>query len=153
MPAMHAPFPSRSGGGTPLGDLLLRLAVGGMLIPHGLGRLFGVGGQGLERNGAWLESNGLPAGETVALLLGSLELGGGVLIVLGLLTRPVAWAAFGAIALSALLHWPNGYFWLTGGPSTNAGRWSMVWGLAVLAVAVQGAGAWSLDALRRRPTR
>jgi putative oxidoreductase len=133
-----------------LGDVLLRLSVGGMLIPHGLGRLFGAGGQGLARNGAWLEANGVPAGELVALSLGALELVGGVLIVVGLLTRPMAFAVAGAIAISVLLHWPNGYFWLTGGPPSNAGRWSIVWGAAVLAIALRGAGGYSLDEFRRR---
>lgn len=133
-----------------LGDVLLRLSVGGMLIPHGLGRLFGLGGQGIERNGAWLESNGLPAGEASAILLGTLELAGGVLIVVGLLTRPVAIAVASVIAFSVLLHWPNGYFWLTGGPPSNAGRWSIVWAAAVLAIALRGAGGYSIDEIRRR---
>jgi putative oxidoreductase len=134
----------------PYGGVLLRIVVGAMLIPHGIGRLFGIGGQGLAGNAAWLETNGLAAGEMLAALMGVMELLGGILIMLGLLTRPVALVIVALIALQVLLYWPNGYFWLTGGPSSNAGRWSIVWALAVLAVALQGSGERSLDGVLRR---
>jgi putative oxidoreductase len=86
------------------------------------------------------------------VLVSLLELGGGLLVVLGLATRVVV-ALFGATMVGAalLVHLPNGFYAQNGG-------WELVGLLAALCVAllVSGAGRYSVDAViadRRRASR
>jgi putative oxidoreductase len=65
-----------------LGKLLLRLAVGGLMLFHGLHKLFGVG---LSAACWW---KGLPGFIAYGVLIG--EVVAPILIILGLFTRPAA---------------------------------------------------------------
>jgi putative oxidoreductase len=79
-----------------LGLLILRLAVGGLLIVHGLQKAFGWwGGTGLDGFKTWLEQAGFQHADIVTYVATGGELAIGVLLVLGLFT-PVA--AAGALA-------------------------------------------------------
>lgn len=66
--------------------LLLRLWLGAMMIVHGYGKVFG----GLERFTAGVEKMGFPAPELFAWAAALSEFGGGILLILGLFTRPAA---------------------------------------------------------------
>jgi putative oxidoreductase len=114
----------------------LRIILGFLLIPHGLQKLFGLlGGKQVE---------------LVSLLglAGVIELFGGILILVGLFTRPVAFVVSGfAAAAYFIAHSPQG-FW----PILNRGELAVVYCFVYLYLSAAGGGEWSLDRLlRSRP--
>ncbi|PTA50854.1 oxidoreductase [Shewanella morhuae] len=124
--------------------LALRIPIGIILIAHGSQKLFGwFGGYGLEGTGQWMASIGLTPGYLMALMAGSSEFFGGLLLLLGLLTRPTALIlSFTMIVAIFSVHIGNGLFLANNGYE---------FGLALLAatasLAVSGAGKLSLDNL------
>lgn len=77
---------------------------------------------------------------------GILEFFGGLCILLGLFTRPVAFVLSGQMAVAYFMaHAPNG-FW----PLANRGELAVLYCFAFLYLAAAGGGAWSLDNLLRR---
>ena len=122
---------------------LIRAATGLMLMPHGAQKLFGwFGGYGLEGTGGFFsQSLGLEPGLFWAALVGGVEFFGGLLLVLGLLTRPAALAVATLMAVAVLkVHLPNGFFWTSGGY-----EYPLLWGLIALAIAFKGGAELSLD--------
>ena len=114
---------------------LLRIGAGLLFMEHGLQKLFGMfGGMG-------------PQGGTVPLnsmfgLAGVLEFGGGILLILGFLTRPVALIlAIEMISAFFIAHAPRG-----GMPIQNGGELPLLYSLAFLALFGLGAGPLSVDA-------
>ena len=92
----------------------LRVGAGVIFMAHGAQKLFGwFGGYGLEGTGGWMESIGLAPGYLMALMAGSAEFFGGLLLVLGLLVRPSA-AVLAITMLVAIfaVHFENG-LWRT----------------------------------------
>ncbi|RCS70831.1 DoxX family protein [Vibrio casei] len=124
--------------------LILRIPTGITLMAHGSQKLFGwFGGGGLEGTGQFMASLGLSPGELMAFLAGSGEFFGGLLILLGLLTRPAAAVvAFTMVVAIVSVHLPNGLFLANGGYE---------FGLALLAIAVSlvfsGSGRVGIDNL------
>jgi putative oxidoreductase len=94
---------------------------------------------------------GHPPGSTPPLLSqvgigGALEFFGGLLILLGLLTRPVAFILSGEMAVAYWqFHAPNGHW-----PVQNQGMPAVLFCFIFLYMAAQGGGDWSLDAVFRR---
>jgi putative oxidoreductase len=80
-------------------------------------------------------------------LAGALELFGGILLVLGLFTRPVAFILSGEMAVAYwMAHAPQSFF-----PIVNGGDSAILYCFVFLYLAVAGGGAWSLDnTLRER---
>ena len=77
---------------------------------------------------------------------GLLEFFGGIAIMLGLGTRPVAFILSGMMAVAYWqFHAPNGV-----SPVQNQGMPAVLFCFLFLYVAAQGGGDWSLDALIRR---
>jgi putative oxidoreductase len=114
---------------------LLRVVAGLLLMQHGVQKLFG-----------WL--GGKPVDTLVSQfgLAGVLETFGGLLVVLGLFTRPVAFVLSGEMAVAYFqMHAPNG-FW----PIQNRGELPVLLCFVFLFFAALGAGPWSLDARRHR---
>jgi putative oxidoreductase len=75
---------------------------------------------------------------------GAIELVGGVLLAIGLFTRPVAFIASGMCAVGYfLMHAGKGFF-----PSVNGGEAIMLYCFVFLFLAAAGGGAWSADAAR-----
>ncbi|SLN61770.1 DoxX family protein [Oceanibacterium hippocampi] len=125
----------------PLAPLLVRVVTGALLIPHGAQKLFGwFGGYGLEGTGQYFASIGFEPGIVFAALVGLLEFFGGIALILGLLTRPVAAAVVVFMAVAFTIHLPNGYAWNSAGFEMP-----LFWGLMALAVLFQGGGRFSLD--------
>ncbi len=125
------------------GLLILRLVLGLTLAGHGAQKLFGWwGGTGIR---------GWTAGMTrmrvrPAVLWGwssaLAELGGGLLLALGLLTPLAAAAIVSAMLVAvALVHWPKGFWNTKGGYEFNLTILA-----AVVALVLTGPGAISLDA-------
>jgi len=122
----------------------LRVCMGLWYIPHGLAKLFGIWGNstaGLAKGmvKVWGISEGAAVGW--AYYIASLETIGGILLVLGLFTRPVA-ALFVGFMYVAAFHFNviRGWWWTAGG--TEMPLLLMVIALVIL---VHGGGEYSLD--------
>ena len=127
-----------------LGLLLLRVTVGATLAAHGAQKLFGwFGGGGLDATGKALESLGFVPGRRHALMAGVVETGGGLLLALGLFTPLAAAIVLSVMVVAALsVHVRQGFFITSGGFEYN-----LVLGVAGLALAFTGPGAYALDPL------
>lgn len=83
-------------------------------------------------------------------LAGALEVFGGLLILIGLFTRPVAFILSGEMAFAYFMaHAPNG-FW----PVLNHGEPAVLYCFIYLYLAAAGSGPWSVDHIisqRHRP--
>lgn len=126
-----------------LGLLLARVAVGLGLAAHGAQKLFGwFGGHGPRGTGQFFESLGFRPGAPFAVAAGLGELGGGLLLALGLL-GPVGAGVVVSVMLVAILtvHRGNGFF------AQNEG-WELplMYILAAAYVAFAGPGVYALDA-------
>ena len=121
---------------------VLRIVVGGLFAAHGAQKLFGsFGGHGLAGTGQFFESLGLRPGERHARLAGLGEFGGGLLVVIGLLTPLGAAAIIGVMVVAILtVHGPKGWQVTEGGYEYN-----VVLATVAFALAAAGAGAWSVD--------
>lgn len=72
---------------------------------------------------------------------GAIELIGGVLIMVGLMTRPVAFICSGTMAVAYwMAHGMNNFF-----PIANGGEIVTLYCFIFLFIAARGAGIWSLD--------
>lgn len=125
-----------------VGLLVLRVLLGGILIPHGMQKLFGAfGGGGIKGTGAFFDQMGLKPGATMALAAGLAEFAGGILVILGFLTPLAALFIVGTMVVAALTaHVRNGFFATAGGYEYNLA----LAGIAVVLI-ITGAGAISLD--------
>jgi putative oxidoreductase len=95
---------------------LVRAATGLFFVPHGMQKLFGFWGGDLAKTAAGFAKQGLEPGMFWATYIGCLELFGGLLLAIGLLTRPVA-ALFCGFMFVAAFHVTiqRGWFWSNGG--------------------------------------
>ena len=126
------------------GLLLLRVALGSIMVAHGAQKLFGwFGGHGLSGTGSGLESMGLRPGRVYAVVNGFAEFGGGALLVVGLLTPLGAAAVAGVMFVAiATVHWRNGFFNTRGGYEFN-----LLIVAAAIGLAFTGPGEISIDQL------
>jgi putative oxidoreductase len=119
---------------------LLRLTAGGFLVPHGLWKLFGITGS-QEEMLAFFHAIGMEPAFPLMIAVGLVETVGGVLIALGLLTRPAAFAATVTTATAAItVHLPLGFYVEPGGVEFSA-----LWAVVLLYIGIRGGGAISLD--------
>lgn len=117
--------------------LVIRLALGPMLVLHGLNKVKG-GLSGTER---WFESLGLRPGWLHARVAAASEIGAGAVVTLGLLNGLGAMAFVGLMTVAALTdHRGKGYFIFKGGA-----EYVVLVGMVAVALAVVGPGRWSLD--------
>jgi len=124
--------------------LILRLAVGGVLLPHGLQKTFGMfGGPGFSETMAGLSKHYHPA---LAFMVIFTEFAGALLLIFGFLTR--AWALGVIVLMSVALtqHLPNGFFMNWAGSQKGEGFEYHVLMIAMaLVLFIRGAGALSMD--------
>ena len=121
---------------------LLRIFAAFLFICHGTQKLFGLPGAGQ------------PAPFHLFTLFGTagvLETFGGLLLFVGLFTRPVAFLLSGEMAVAYfLMHAKGGFF-----PIQNHGELPVLFCFLWLYLSAVGGGAWSVDAWlaarRRRP--
>lgn len=125
---------------------LVRVMFGGFFIPHGCQKLLGWFHGNIAGTAKIMSSAGIEPAMFWAYYVGTLELVGGTLIVVGLFTRPVALLIAGFMLVGTFaVHWQFGYFWTSRG-------FSVPLLLAVLAVAhvIRGGGEYSVDRLLGR---
>ena len=118
-----------------------RFVLGPLMAAHGAQKLFGwFGGHGLAGVSSWLESIGFRPGRLFALVAGSVEFAGGILITAGLF-GPVGPAIVVAamIVAAGSVHWPNVF------ASRNGIELPLVYGAGAAALALTGPGRYSLD--------
>ena len=118
----------------PLALLALRVALGAVMIAHGAQKAFG----GMPRFMGMLQSMGIPP--ILAYLTTAAELGGGILLVLGLFTRVAALSILIDMCVAiAKVHFKNGLK----GPGGY--EFPMMCGIVAFALIFLGAGPISLD--------
>ena len=77
-------------------------------------------------------------------MAGVLEVFGGLLILIGLFTRPIAFLLSGLMAVAYFIaHAPRG-FW----PIENGGELAVMYCFVFLYLSVAGGGSWSIDSMR-----
>jgi putative oxidoreductase len=85
--------------------------------------------------------------QSLAGVAGILEFVGGILILIGLFTRPVAFILSGQMAVAYFKgHFSMEAFW----PTQNGGELAVLYCFIFLYMAVAGGGQWSVDYLLRR---
>lgn len=123
-----------------IGLLVTRVLLGVILIAHGWEKIVT---DGVGVTGESFESMGVPAAQAAAVFSGSVELVGGILLVIGLLT-PIVAALVVVVMFGAFLfvHAGSGVFATDGG-------WELVAviALAVVVFALVGPGRYSVDSL------
>lgn len=127
----------------PYAALLLRLSLGVMFLAHGLLKVLVFTLPGTVQ---FFESVGFPG--FLAYVVVAAELGAGVLLILGLLTRLVALASVPLLLGAASVHFGNG--WLFSAPN---GGWEypVFLVIAVLVQALLGDGAYALKVGSQTP--
>jgi putative oxidoreductase len=110
---------------------ILRIVTGLLFLEHGTGKLLGFPTlTGLDQ---------MPHG--LLLFTGGMELVGGALIVIGLLTRPVAFVLSGFMAAAYFMaHFPRSFF-----PALNFGEPAVLLCFVFLYLAAAGPGPWAID--------
>ncbi len=118
---------------------ILRVVAALLFIEPGSAKLFGF-------PVAVMPGGGTAAVGSLPWVAGVLEVVGGVLLLVGLFARPVAFVLSGEMAVAYFMgHFPHG-FW----PIVNHGELAIVFCFLWLYLSAAGAGPWSLDALRPR---
>lgn len=128
-----------------LAYLLVRVAAGAILIPHGMQKLFGsFGGPGMNNFIGLMQKVGyLPTwAPLLSWLIALLEFGGGILLVLGLFTRPVAFAVLIFMLEAARHHMGvGGFFW-----TRQGNEYPLFFAAVSLLILMRGGGPYSVDA-------
>ena len=117
---------------------VLRIVAALLMMQHGAQKLFGfpAGAQGSQT----------PPLMSMMGFVGILEFFGGLLLLVGLFTRPVAFILSGLMAVAYFMaHAPQG-FW----PVLNRGELAALYSFVFLYLAVAGGGTWSIDYCWRR---
>jgi putative oxidoreductase len=125
-----------------LAFLPIRLGVGIVMAAHGAQKLFGwFGGYGLQGTGQFFAENlGLKPGVLMAAMAGGTEFIGGILLIIGLLTRVAGLSLVGTMAIAIITAHSSAFF-----ASNNGMEYPLTLLLASLALAIGGGGALSVD--------
>lgn len=111
---------------------VLRIVTGLIFVQHGMQKMLGFPAGPMP----------MPAPMTLLWFGGILELVGGVLILIGLFTRPVAFILAGEMAIAYwMFHFPKGFY-----PILNMGDEAILLCFIFLYLSAAGAGPWSIDA-------
>ena len=113
---------------------ILRIVAGLLLLEHGTQKYFNFPPTDYFAGGL----------DNLMRIAGGIELIGGVLIIIGLLTRPAAFICSGFAAAAYFMgHAPNSFF-----PASNGGDAAILFCFVFLYLVFAGPGPWSVDAAR-----
>jgi putative oxidoreductase len=116
---------------------VLRIMSGLLLLQHGTAKYL---------NFPFMERMANASPTSLSGIAGILELVGGVLLILGLFTRPTAFILSGMCAVAYFVaHATRGFF-----PLLNGGELAALYCFVFLYLAAAGPGPWSVDAARNR---
>lgn len=116
---------------------VLRIMAALLLLQHGTGKLLG------------FPAIPVPPPMTASWFAAFFELIGGVLLLVGLFTRPVAFILSGFTAVAYFMaHAPGGFY-----PIVNRGELAVLYCFVFFYLAFAGGGPWSVDAALRRQGR
>ena len=116
----------------PYAYAILRIILGSLFVAHAGQKLFG-----------WFGSQPVPLGSLFGVA-GIIEIVLGVMITIGLFAGYAAFIASGEMAVAYFIgHFPKS-FW----PLENEGELAVLFCFTLLYTATQGAGIWSVDAVR-----
>jgi len=134
-----------------IAPLFLRLALGLMILPHGLQKTLGwFGGYGFQGTMGYL-TNTVGAPWIFALLAILAESVGGVMLLAGVGTRIAALGIGGVMLVAAAQHRSNGFFMNWFGNQKGEGIEFHLLALGmVLALLALGGGKWSVDSVLAR---
>ncbi len=118
---------------------VLRVAAGVALAIHGYPKIM----DPMKLVGM-VESLGFGPGPLWAVLLAMTEFFGGILLALGLLTRPAALASTVVLLVTVYFHW------LVKAQGYSGSEKSILWAAMTFLIFVRGAGAHSIDRLMKR---
>ena len=126
------------------GILIIRVFFGLAIAAHGAQKLFGwFGGYGIKKTGSFFEALGFRPGAAFATAAGLSEMGGGLLLTVGLFTPFGAAAVLSAMLVAMVsVHLKNGFF-----ASGNGIELPFLYAVTALGIAFAGGGAMSLDGL------
>jgi putative oxidoreductase len=115
---------------------VLRIVTALIFMLHGLQKLFGFPAP---------PEGGLPPAFSLFWVGAIMELAGGLLILVGLFTRPVAFLLAGEMAVAYwMFHAPQSLY-----PALNGGDATILYCFVFLLFVFTGPGAWSIDAARK----
>jgi putative oxidoreductase len=107
---------------------IVRIIVALLFIEHGLQKLFGFPSAG-------------PPMSPLLYVQGVIEIAGGLLLLVGLFTRAVAFVLAGDMAVAYFIaHFPRSFF-----PAVNAGDAAVLYCFIFLYMMFAGGGIWSID--------
>ena len=116
---------------------IVRIVAALMFMGHGIQKLFGFPAP---------PPFGMPAAFTLIWFAGVIEVVGGALLLVGFLTRPVAFLMSGEMAFAYfMVHAPKSPY-----PVINAGDAAILYCFMFLYFAAVGGGVWSVDRATRR---
>ena len=118
---------------------ILRIVAAFLLMQFGTAKLFAF-------PGAVMPDGGTAPVLSLAGIAGILEAFGGLLLLLGLFTRPVAFVLSGLMAFAYFIGHAPGGFW----PVLNGGGPAIFFCFLFLYLSAAGPGPWSIDAGRDR---
>ncbi len=116
-------------------ETVLRVVAGAALVTHGLGKIsdpFGAAGM--------VEGLGFYPGAFWSLLLSCTEFFGGILIAIGLFTRPASFAAMFVLLVTVWFHW------VTMSQGYQGAEKSIIWAAIFLFFVIRGGNRHSVDA-------
>jgi putative oxidoreductase len=121
--------------------LVLRIALGVVMIAHGYNHVFG-GGK-ISGTAGWFESLGMRPGRLHAWFASLTELGAGALVIIGLATPLAAAGVIGTMLVALVTnHLKKGFFIFRPGEGYE---YVLTLILASVALAGMGGGRWSVD--------
>jgi putative oxidoreductase len=126
---------------------ILRIALGVVMLPHGLQKTLGwFGGYGFTGTMGGFTSMGVPA--FLAFLVIAAESAGAVALITGLTTRIAAFGIGATMLVATQMHKANGFFMNWSGQQKGEGFEYHILAIAIAVVLmIGGAGRFSLDRL------